>query len=317
MLPIMAQLNGSDGRIAAVRHFNRFYTRQIGLLRKTYLGSPYSLGELRVLYEIAHRRAPTASEIGRVLDMDAGYLSRVLREFEGHGLITRKISVDDARASHLALTARGRRAFTPLERRTQREVAKILGKLQPPEQERLIAAMGTIESLLRDSPRVSAPKADYILRAPRHGDFGWMVKRHAELYAAEYGWVEPFEGLCAQIVADFVNNYDPKLERCWIAEANGEIVGSVMLVKDSPGVARLRLLLVDPKARGWGLGTRLTAECIAFAREVGYGKIALWTHGVLKAARHIYKKSGFKLLRSEARKSWGQPVVSEHWELVL
>ena len=177
--------------------------------------------------------------------------------------------------------------------------------------------MDTIETLLQERPQISPPQGNYTLRAPRHGDFDWMVKRHAELYAAEYGWVEPFEGLCAQIVADFVNNYDPKLERCWIAEANGENVGSVMLAKDSPGVARLRLLLVDPKARGWGLGTRLTSECIAFAREAGYGKIALWTHSVLKPARHIYKKSGFKLMRSEARKSWGQPVVSEHWELVL
>ena len=316
-LPVMVQLNGSGRRIAAVRHFNRFYTRQIGLLRKTYLGSSYSLGELRVLYEIAHRRAPTATEIAHVLDMDAGYLSRVLRDFEGRGLISRKTAAGDGRTSHLALSARGRRAFMPLERRTQREVAGLLGKLQPADQERLIAAMGTIETLLEESRQISPPNDNYTLRAPRHGDFGWMVTRHAELYAAEYGWVEPFEGLCAQIVADFVNNFDPKLERCWIAEANGENVGSVMLVKDSPGVARLRLLLVDPKARGWGLGTRLTAECIAFAREAGYGKIALWTHGVLKPARHIYKKSGFKLVRSEARKSWGQPVVSEHWELVL
>jgi DNA-binding MarR family transcriptional regulator/GNAT superfamily N-acetyltransferase len=313
----MVQLSGSDRRIAAVRHFNRFYTRQIGLLRKTYLGSSYSLGELRVLYEIAHRRAPTASEIAGVLDIDAGYLSRVLRDFEGRGLISRKTAAGDARASHLALTARGRRAFVPLERRTQREVGGLLGKLQPTDQERLIAAMGTIETLLQERPQISPSEGNYTLRAPRHGDFGWVVKRHAELYAAEYRWVEPFEGLCAQIVADFVNNYDPEFERCWIAEANGENVGSVMLAKDSPGVARLRLLLVDPKARGWGLGTRLTTECIAFAREAGYVKIALWTHGVLKAARHIYKKSGFKLLRSEARKSWGQPVVSEHWELVL
>ena len=312
----MGQANGSDERIAAVRHFNRFYTRQLGLLRKTYLDSPYSLGELRVLHEVAHARAATASAIARVLDMDQGYLSRLLRDFEARGLIARKTSASDGRSSHLALTARGRRTFAPLERRTQRQVGRALSRLQPCDQQRLIAAMQTIESLLQE-PAASPPIRNYVLRPPRHGDFGWMVKRHAELYATEYGWIEPFEGLCAQIVADFVNNYDPKLERCWIAEANGENVGSVMLVKDLPGVARLRLLLVDPKARGLGLGARLTSECIAFARAAGYAKIALWTHSVLKAARHIYKKSGFKLVRSEPRKSWGQPVISEHWELAL
>ncbi len=313
----MANLNDSDGRIAAVRRFNRFYTRHVGLLRRTYLGSPYSLGELRVLYEIAHERAPTASDIARVLDMDLGYLSRVLRDFERRGLITRKTSASDARQSHLALTARGRRAFMPLERRTQQQVAQILGKLKPGDQHRLVAAMQTIEALLQEGSQVAHSERNYCLRPPRYGDFGWIVKRHAELYAKEYGWTEPFEGLCAQIVADFLNNYDSKLDRCWIAEVNGENAGSVMLVKDLPGVARLRLLLVDPQARGWGLGARLTNECIEFARAAGYGKIALWTHGVLKAARHIYKKAGFKLVSSERRKSWGQQVVSEHWELLL
>jgi len=313
----MPDLNGSDGRIAAVRRFNRFYTRHVGLLRKTYLGSPYSLGELRVLYEIAHARAPTASDIARVLDVDEGYLSRVLRDFEQRGLITRKPWVSDSRRSHLALSARGRRTFAPLERRTRRQVAQTLGKLQPFDQHRLVTAMQTIEALLHEGSQIALTGLGYRLRPPRHGDFGLMVKRHAELYAAEYGWVEPFEGLCAQIVADFVNNYDPKLERCWIAEANGENVGSVMLVKDAPGVARLRLLLVDPKARGTGLGMRLTNECIEFARAAGYRKIALWTHSALKAARHIYRKAGFKLVRSERHRSWGQPVVSEHYELVL
>lgn len=315
----MANLNGSDGHIAAVRRFNRFYTRHIGLLRKTYLGSPYSLGELRVLYEIAHARAPTASDIAHVLDVDQGYLSRLLRDFEERGLITRKSSASDGRQSHLVLTARGRRTFAPLERRTQGQVAQTLRKLQASDQYRLVTAMQTIEALLQQGSQIALPgvEAEYRLRPPRHGDFGWIVRRHAELYAAEYGWAEPFEGLCAQIVADFVNYYDPKLERCWIAEANGENVGSIMLVKDAPGIARLRLLLVDPKARGSGLGLRLTNECIAFARAAGYGKIALWTHSVLKAARHIYRKVGFKLVRSERRKSWGQPVVSEHYELVL
>jgi DNA-binding MarR family transcriptional regulator/GNAT superfamily N-acetyltransferase len=311
----MTTLN--DSEIAAVRHFNRFYTRHIGLLRKTYLGSPYSLGELRVLYEIARAGAPTASDIARALDMDAGYLSRVLRDFEQRGLTTRKTSARDARQSHLALTARGRRTFMPLERRTQQQVAQILGKLKPADQRRLVTAMQTIEALLQEGSQVAPSETNFCLRAARYGDFGWIVNRHAELYAKEYGWTEPFEGLCAQIVADFVNNYDPKLERCWIAEANGENVGSVMLVKDAPGVARLRLLLVDPNARGMGLGMRLTKECIEFARAAGYGKIALWTHSSLEAARHIYRKAGFKLVRSERHRSWGQPVVSEHYELVL
>jgi DNA-binding MarR family transcriptional regulator/GNAT superfamily N-acetyltransferase len=301
--------------IAAVRRFNRFYTRQIGVLRKTYLDSRYSLGEMRVLYEIAHGAARTASDIARALELDAGYLSRVLRNFEKRGLITRKTSAKDARQSHLALTARGAKIFAPLEQRSQTQVGGMLGKLPAAEQARLVAAMTTIETLLGEP--LAAPKAAYILRAPRHGDFGWIVARHAELYAREYGWVEPFEGLCAQIIADFVNNYDAKRERCWIAELNGENVGCVMLVKDSPGVARLRLLLVDPKARGLGLGARLVHECVRFARAAGYKKITLWTHSVLSAARHVYEKAGFKLTASEPRHTWGKDVVAEYWDLDL
>jgi DNA-binding MarR family transcriptional regulator/N-acetylglutamate synthase-like GNAT family acetyltransferase len=305
-------------RIAAVRRFNRFYTRQIGVLRKGYLDSPYSLGEMRVLYEIAHGEAPTASDIGRALDLDAGYLSRVLRNFEKRGLISRKTSRQDARQSHLALTPHGRQTFAPIERRSQHDVAAMLGKLAPAQQARLVAAMESIEALLDGGQFAQAEdKPRYILREPRHGDFGWIVARHAELYAREYGWGEPFEGLCAQIVADFVNKYDPKCERCWIAERDGENVGTVMLVKDSPGVARLRLLLVDPKARGLKLGTRLVDEALRFARQAGYTKITLWTHSVLTAARHIYEKAGFKLMRSEQHKSWGKPVTSEHWDLEL
>jgi DNA-binding MarR family transcriptional regulator/GNAT superfamily N-acetyltransferase len=314
----MTETSLRSRQIAAVRRFNRLYTRQIGLLRKTYLDSPYSLGEMRVLYEITHRSAPTATDIARALDLDAAYLSRVLDNFEKRRLITRKTSASDARRSHLALTPRGRRTFAPLEQRSQRLIDAMLGKLQPPDQFRLVAAMETIETVLEGHSR-SAPgrKRDCALRMPRPGDFGWMVKRHAELYAEEYGWIEPFEGLCAQIVADFVNHHDPGLERCWIAECEGQNVGSVMLVKDSPGVARLRLLLVDPEARGLGLGARLTEECIRFAREAGYAKITLWTHSVLRAARHIYKNAGFKLARKERHKSWGRSVLSEHWDLTL
>ncbi len=308
----------SRQRTAAVRRFNRFYTRQIGVLRKTYLDSPYSLGEMRVLYEIAHGRARTASDIARALDLDAGYLSRVLRNFEKRGLITRKTSLQDARQSHLALTARGHKTFAPLEQRSQRQTAAMLGRLGSTQQTRLVAAMGSIETLLVGEPPAKAgEKPRYILRQPRPGDFGWIIARHAELYAQEYGWVEPFEGLCAQIVADFANNNDPKRERCWIAELDGEYVGSVMLVKDKAGVARIRLLLVDPKARGLGLGARLVDECVRFARERGYKKITLWTHSVLTAARHIYEKAGFKLTGTEQHKSWGRNVTSEFWDLDL
>jgi DNA-binding MarR family transcriptional regulator/GNAT superfamily N-acetyltransferase len=307
----------SQQRIGAVRRFNRFYTRQIGVLRKTYLGSPYSLAEMRVLYEIANGERLTASDVGRALDLDAGYLSRVLRNFEKAGLITRKTSDRDARQSHLTLTARGAKTFAPFEQRSQQQAGAMLGKLKPAEQARLVAAMDSIETLLAGDTPKPVEKPRYILREPRYGDFGWIVSRHAELYAQEYGWIEPFEGLCAQIVADFVNNNDPKWERCWIAELNGENVGTVMLVKDSPGVARLRLLLVDPKGRGLGLGTKLVDECVRFARACGYKKITLWTHSILSAARHVYEKTGFKLTLSEPKHTWSQDVIAEYWDLDL
>ncbi len=319
-------VNNRQERIAAVRRFNRFYTRQLGVLRKNYLDSPYSLGEARLLYEIAQRRSPTATEIVRALDLDAGYLSRVLQNFEKRGLIQRKVSARDTRQSHVALSAAGRKAFAPLDRRSQREAGATLEKLKPADQTRLVEAMNTIETLLGAQadakPSAQADgkplKASQIkLREPVPGDFGWIVTRHAELYAQEYGWVAPFEGVCAQIVADFVNNHDRKRERCWIAEIGDERVGTVMLAKDSAHVARIRLLLLEPQARGIGLGARLVGECIHFARRAGYRKITLWTHSVLTAARHIYQQAGFKLMRTERHRSWGKPVVSEHWDLVL
>jgi DNA-binding MarR family transcriptional regulator/GNAT superfamily N-acetyltransferase len=306
-----------EQRIGAVRRFNRFYTRQIGVLRKTYLDSPYSLGEMRVLYEIAHGDDVTASGIARALDLDAGYLSRVLQEFEKRGLITRKASKHDARQSHLALTARGRRAFAPADARSQRDVAAMLDDLKPDQQVQLVSAMQTIETLLETKPEAGKEKPAYVLRAPRYGDFGWIVSRHGELYAKEYGWGEPFEGLCAQIVADFVNNFDAERECCWIAEMDGENVGTVMLVKDSDEVARLRLLLVDPKARGLGLGQRLVNECIVFARAAGYKRMTLWTHSILAAARRCYRKAGFTLTSSEKKHTWGKDVVAEYWDLDL
>jgi DNA-binding MarR family transcriptional regulator/N-acetylglutamate synthase-like GNAT family acetyltransferase len=308
----------AENRIATVRGFNRFYTRQIGVLRKTFLDSPYSLGEARVLYEIASGHSHTASEIGRALDLDAGYLSRLLRNFEKRGLVERKTSSRDARQSHLTLSRRGRDVYAPLEARSQRDTGAMLEKLKPADQTRLIAAMTTIETLLGGTPEPKPPASrDYMLRAPAPGDFGWVVKRHAELYAQEYRWTEPFEGVCAQIVADFVNKFDAERERCWIAEMDGENVGCVFLAKESETVARLLLLLVEPKTRGLGLGERLTDECVRFARHAGYTKITLWTHSVLTAARHIYQKAGFTLTRSEERTSFGQPVVSEDWDMEL
>jgi DNA-binding MarR family transcriptional regulator/GNAT superfamily N-acetyltransferase len=302
-------------RIDAVRRFNRFFTRQVGALRKDYLGSPFSLPEARVLYELDRRKDASASEIAAALEVDPGYLSRLLRQFEKHGLVTRKKSNSDGRRSHISLTARGRRAFAPIDLQSERYAGDLLSKLPEPEQKRLVAAMATIETLSGDT---IDSERQYILREPRTGDFGWIVSRHGELYWQEYKWGWPFEGLCAQIVADFVNNFDAKKERCWIAEMNGENVGTIMLVKDKePGVARIRLLLIDPKARGLGLGTRLVDECVKFARKSGYSAITLWTHSVLSAARHVYESAGFTLTSSEKRNSWGQDVVAEFWDMKL
>ena len=309
----------SQHTIRAVRRFNRFYTRQIGVLRKNYLDGPYSLGEMRVLYELAQNEKLTASDIARALDLDMGYLSRLLRNFQKRGIISRTTSKTDARQSYLALTARGRKMFAPMEQRSQQFAASMLARLDGAQQEQIVSAMNAIETLLAGTPAATASaRPTYTLREPRAGDFGWIVSRHAELYFQEYGWAGPFEGLCAQIVADFVNNFDPAREQCWIAEMNGENVGCVMLVKDDqPDVARLRLLLVDPKARGLGLGARLVDECVRFARDKGYAKVTLWTHSVLAAARHVYEDAGFKLTSSEPRQSWGKDVVAEFWDLEL
>ena len=312
MLP-EASLERSE-RVSAVRAFNRFYTRQIGLLRKGFLNSPFSLTEMRILYELAHGDAPSATDIARKLDLDAGYLSRTLGKFEKSGLIKRAASAADARQTLLTLTAKGQKTFAPYERRSDEDVAEMLGKLSEADQARLVGAMHNIEELLGESPDISEP---YLLREPRHGDFGWIITRHGVLYAQEYGWTAPFEGLCAQIVADFANNNDPARERCWIAERDGENVGTVMLVKDSEETARLRLLLVEPKARGLGIGKRLVEECLRFARQAGYRKMTLWTHSVLTPARKIYQNAGFTLTASEAYHRWGNDVVGETWDLTL
>ncbi|MDI3470839.1 MAG: GNAT family N-acetyltransferase [Pseudolabrys sp.] len=311
----MSSTDTAAMRVDAVRRFNRFYTKQIGVLRKGYLDSPFSLPEARILYELTQRDGLTAAGIAATLGLDQGYLSRTLRDFEKRGLIARKPSKTDARQSLISLTARGRKVFAPIETRSQHDAGAMLETLGDNDQARLVGAMTTIETLLGMTP---PDERRYILRPPRHGDLGWMVTSHAKLYAREYGWVEPFEGLCAQIVADFANNYDPAMERCWIAELGGENVGSIMLVKDDrPGIARIRLLLVDPKGRGLGIGTRLVDECVTFARQAGYRGITLWTHSILTAARHIYAKAGFTLTASEKKKSWSQDVVAEYWDMAL
>jgi DNA-binding MarR family transcriptional regulator/N-acetylglutamate synthase-like GNAT family acetyltransferase len=303
-----------DGRVHAVRRFNRFYTRQIGLLREGLSGSPFPLTEARVLYELANRTAPTATELSRDLGLDAGYLSRILRSFEKRGLLRRTPSTRDGRQHHLALTAQGRRAFAPLDARSHEETGGMLSALSAAEQARLVEAMRTIETLLGQR---GEPKAPYLLRLHQPGDMGWVVQCHGAVYAAEYGWDERFEALVAGIVARFIERYDPKRERCWIAERDGETVGSVFLVRHSETVGQLRLLIVDPKARGLGIGERLVGECVRFARQAGYRKVRLWTNSVLLAARHIYVKAGFRLVHKERHRSFGHDLIGETWELGL
>jgi DNA-binding MarR family transcriptional regulator/GNAT superfamily N-acetyltransferase len=305
---------GFEQRVADVRRFNRFYTQKIGVLQQAYLHSPFTLSEARVLYELAHREQPTASELGRDLGLDAGYLSRILRRFEKKGLLTRKTSREDGRQQLLSLTRKGEEAFAPLNTRSRADIQVLLGPLAEPEQKRLIDAMNEIETLLGARPE---PKAPYMLRPHQPGDIGWVTHRHGVLYAQEYGWDETFEALVAEVAASFVKNFDPKKERCWIAEKDGEIVGSAFLVKKSPTVAKIRLVYVEPKARGLGIGARLTAECERFARQAGYKKITLWTNSILLAARRVYEKAGFRLIHSEPHHSFGHDLVGETWEKKL
>ncbi len=300
--------------VAAMRRFNRFYTRQIGVLRQKLLDSPYSLAEARVLYELAHREQPTATELSQALRLDPGYLSRMLRGFEQDGLLRRQAAPEDARRSLLALTASGRRAVAELESRSDAEAADLLGALDPAQRPRLLQAMDAIEQLLE--PAAAAP-LPWLLRSHRPGDMGWIVHRHGLLYAREYGWDETFEALVAEIAAGFVRHYDPAREHCWLAEREGEILGSVFLVKESKTVARLRLLLVEPAARGLGIGRRLVEECIRFARQAGYRKLTLWTNDVLVSARRIYEAAGFRLVAEEKHRSFGQDLVGQTWELKL
>ena len=322
--------------VNTVRRFNRFYTRQIGVLQEKLLNSPFSLTEGRVLYEIGNhgdtgtrREAPpTASDVAKALNLDAGYLSRILQRFSKRKLITRTTSNSDSRQAHLTLTERGHAALAPLQQLAGNEVAGMLGHLSAAERGRVVDAMRLIQRSIGSRDGVDAKssmatrdsasgRAPYQLRQHRAGDMGWIVSRQSALYAEEYGWTTEYEALAAEIVAQFLKTFDPAKERCWVAERDETPVGAVMLVRQSDSVAKLRLLHVEQAARGLGIGTRLVSECVGFARQAGYRKITLWTQSNLLAARHLYKAAGFTCTAKESHHSFGKDLVAETWELVL
>ena len=299
--------------IKAIRTFNRFYTQRIGVLAP-YLDSAFSLTEVRVLDELAHRDQPTATELGRDLALDAGYLSRILRRFETQGWVTRNASPADGRQSLLRLTDAGHQAFAPLQQRSRDEAAALLAPLPAPAQQALTDALATVQRLLGPT---APPSPGVLLRDPQPGDMGWVVQQHGEVYAREYGWNSEFEALVAEIVAAYLRKHQPGWERCWIAELDGQRVGSVFVVRKSATVAQLRMLILAPQARGQGLGALLTDECIAFARSKGYKKMVLWTNSCLGSARDIYARRGFKLVKSEPYTGFGKQLVGETWALRL
>jgi len=304
----------AEDRVAAFRRFTRFYTRRLGVLREGLLDSPFTLTEARVLYELAHRPSPTSGELCQELELDPGYLSRILKRFEEQGLVRRERSASDGRQHHLTLTDMGREAFAPLDRQSREQIAALLTPLPENDQERIVGAMRLIEERLGGLTDTDAPLT---LRPHHPGDMGWIVHRHGALYFQEYGWDETFEALVAEIVAGFVKSFDPDRERCWIAERDGQILGSIFIVRQSDEVAKLRLLYVEPKARGLGVGKRLVDEAIRFSRERGYRQVTLWTNDVLHAARGIYAKAGFRLVSAEAHHSFGHDLVGENWILDL
>jgi DNA-binding MarR family transcriptional regulator/GNAT superfamily N-acetyltransferase len=302
-----------DRQVSVVRAFNRFYTRKIGVL-DGMASSPFSLAEARVLYELAHRQQPTATDIRKELGLDAGYMSRILRDFERRKLVKREPSKTDERQRFLSLTGKGRKAFAPLDERSSHDIAAMLNALSLAERKQFVDAVETVRRVLGDKEE---PKTPYLLRQHEPGDMGWIVHRQAILYAQEYGWDGTYEALAAEIVAHFIKNYDPKRERAWIAEKDGQRVGAVFVAKDSEAVAKLRLLHVEREARGLGIGKRLVEECIRFARQAGYQRMTLWTQSILHAARDIYKKSGFEVVHEEKHHSFGKDLTAETWELDL
>ena len=303
-----------EARVGEFRRFNRFFTRRIGVLREGLLHSPYSLAEARVLFELARGEDVSASGLSHELGLDPGYLSRILVRFERGGLLDRVVSESDGRRRLLRLTAAGEDAFAALDRRSREEVSGMIEGIPERDQRRLLEATRTIEEVLGGDDSTPEP---YLLRRHEPGDMGWVVQRHGALYAREYGWDERFEALVARIVADFIEGYDPSLERCWIAEMGGRNVGCVFVVRESEEVAKLRLLLVEPETRGAGLGSRLVAECVTFARDRGYLKLVLWTNSVLHSARRIYEEQGFELVEQEQHHSFGADLVGQNWELAL
>jgi DNA-binding MarR family transcriptional regulator/GNAT superfamily N-acetyltransferase len=339
----MAAMSISAEQIARVRAFNRDYTRRIGVLQEGLLDSPYSLTEVRVMYEIAHRSGVTAAELADDLNLDRGYLSRLLKGFEARKLLARTASQEDGRRQLLRLTPAGLRVFEPLERRSQEQVREMLTALDDQRRYAVLMAMEVIQSALggqsgqptasiaaaaanvAEGPVVARPaRAPVTLRTHTPGDMGWVVQRHGELYYREYGWNEEFEALVAEITVEFLRKLDPARERCWIAERDGlghgscgQRIGCIFLVAKDATTAKLRLLLVDPEARGLGLGRTLVTECVSFAREVAYHRIVLWTQENLAAARHLYEEAGFKRTLREPHHSFGHDLVAETWELEL
>lgn len=313
-------------QIARVRAFNRDYTRRIGVLSERLLDSPYSLTQVRVMYEIAHRSGVTAGELAEELDLDRGYLSRMLKGFETRKLLVRTPAPDDGRRQHLRMTPAGMRVFAPLEKRSQEQVRGMLAELDEERRRVLLEAMDKIQGALNEGgareggkriPAKGTLAQQLVLRAHRPGDMGWVVQRHGEIYHQEYGWNEEFEALVAEITAEFVRKLDVTRERCWIAEHDGRRVGCIFLVAKDATTAKLRLLLVDPDARGLGVGRKLVAECVRFARAAGYRKIVLWTQETLTAARHLYAEAGFVKTAREPHRSFGFDLVGETWEREL
>jgi DNA-binding MarR family transcriptional regulator/GNAT superfamily N-acetyltransferase len=299
--------------VAAIRAFNRFYTARIGALRDGLLATPHPLPEARVLYELGQREATDVVALRSILELDAGYLSRLLGRLEEQGLVGRERSPDDGRRQRVALTAAGREAYTTLDARSSAEIATLLDGLRDEDRQRLRAAMETVREVLDGAPR----PAPFVLRAPRAGEYGWVVQRHGALYAEEYGWDASFEALVARVVAEYAENHDPAREAAWIAEVAGRPVGSVFCVRRDDRTAKLRLLLVEPSARGMGIGAALIDECVRFARAAGYGEIVLWTNDVLTGARRIYERAGFALVSAEPHRSFGHDLVGEEWALAL
>jgi DNA-binding MarR family transcriptional regulator/GNAT superfamily N-acetyltransferase len=302
-----------EDRVAAVRGFNRFYTARIGALRDGLLRTPHSLTEARVLYELGQREVTEVADLRRELDLDAGFLSRLLARLQSHGLVARERSTDDARRQRIRLTEDGVAAFAELDRRSADEIGAVLGALSEDDQKRLVAAMDTVHDVLTQAP----PAAGFVLRSPHPGDFGWIVQRHGALYAQQYGWDASFEALVARIVADYAEEHDPRREAAWIAEVDGEPAGCVLCVRREDDVAQLRLLLVEPRARGRGIGARLIEECLHFAQRAGYARITLWTNDVLHEARRLYERAGFELVESAPHHSFGHDLVEQTWARAL